>query len=226
MSDFEKEKGEFNAGKEFVNVVLDLTPLRLEKGYEFATRNPMWFGHATCAVESAWSPDSKAGFSHAGIITDSQGGTFEALWTVKESSLDEYLDDYIIISNQEERPYNDKYQALIKVVREHAGQWYPAWRILLHLFGPLAKINWSKRVVCSELVAKYEYYAGMRHDGFSGTTPDRLVDEWRQWKNRQVIEGILKKYDGKYYIKHVESPQDDISWIKHNPVRPAKEDRI
>jgi hypothetical protein len=56
-------------------------------------------------------------------------------------------------------------------------------------------------VVCSELVAEFEYLCGLRHKQFLGTTPDLLADEWRRWQGWKIVgEGKLG-FDGCFFIE-------------------------
>lgn len=173
---------------------------KLQPGDVFGTRNPMALGRMINFIQKLWSKDSASKYSHSGIIIDEDGATFESLWTLNTGNLFKaYTGKEIIVA----RPISkydkaklltrkEKYTAVKKIIVEHKGQWYPYWRLTLQLIPPLAKIVWFNRPVCSELVAKYLWYIKARHHQWAGTNPDTLADEWRIWKNFEVIfEGKL-----------------------------------
>ena len=170
--------------------------IQVKRGDVFGTKNPMWLGKAINGLQWFWSKDGESKYSHSGIIIDDQGTTFEALWTVSSKNLfDEHKGDNLIIARPNSpingRPF-DIEKALKRVIKEHNGQWYPGWRLLLHTIPPLAKIALFDRLVCSELVAQYLYLAGTREGQYKGTNPDTLADEWRRWKNFDIVfEGKL-----------------------------------
>jgi len=152
----------------------------------------MWLGKAINAIQWFWSEDGEAKYSHAGMILDNRGTTFEALWTVSSRNIfSAYAGENVIIA----RPRCDSAaidKALDAIITEHKGQWYPGWRLFMHLIPPASKITFFDRLVCSELCAKYLYLAGARHDQYTGTNPDTLADEWREWKHFDVVfEGKL-----------------------------------
>ncbi len=138
-----------------------------------------------------------AKYSHAGIILASDGETFEALRTLRRSSIDAYIDRQIYIV----RPMSDinsrlivqseKIAACRGIIREHEGQWYPVYRLFLHAFKPLSKLyfrGWPK--VCSEIVAKYLSKLGVWRGTYAGVSPDNLADSWRDSRRvKLVFEG-------------------------------------
>lgn len=166
---------------------------QLQAGDVFGTRNPMALGRAINVIQRLWSHDNEAKYSHSGIILNSKGDTFESLWTIKKQNIwNEYVGKEIIIA----RPLGVDPRVIDKVLKgliaKHEGQWYPVWRLPLHILPPLAKIMWLNRPVCSELTAKYEWGIGIRHGQWAGTNPDTLADEWRRWKNIKIVwEGEL-----------------------------------
>lgn len=165
-------------------------------GDVFCTANPWIVGRMINAAEKVWSKDNRAEYGHAGIIIDTAGTTLEALVTVRHGALSDYKDKPIMIARpttQMDGPsINNIPLAISRVEGNHLGQWYPAWRLILHLFPPLAKYVASKKfLVCSELVAKYLFYLGARHSQYMGTNPDTLADEWKRWRNFEIIfEGV------------------------------------
>jgi len=166
--------------------------LEIPKGAVFGSSNPMMLGRAINGLQLFWSKDGESTYSHTGMFIDDKGTTLESLWTVRSQDFfSAYKGDNVIIAVPDaERFVVDS--AVAQIVLQHKGQIYPAWRLLFHLFPPLAKVAPLDRLVCSELVAKYEYYAGVRHRMYKGTNPDTLADEWRRWKDFTVLfEGTL-----------------------------------
>ena len=168
--------------------------LELNRGDVFGTKNPMALGKVINAIQWVWSHDCESHYSHSGIILDSLGTTFEALWTCKFVNLFEaYKGEQVIIARYIGGKTMPIDMAIKQLVAKHRGRVYPFWRLFLHLIPPLAKINMSQRPVCSELVAKYSWVIGARHEHWAGATPDMLADEWRQWDGWEVVfEGELQ----------------------------------
>jgi hypothetical protein len=145
-------------------------------------------------IQWLWSTDRQATYNHTGIITGPDGGTFEALWTIKEANLwdKDRLGHQIIVARYNGCSGPKKKGELENIKKYHLGQWYPWWRLFMHVLPPLAKINVFKRPVCSELTARYLYFIGARHGHWAGTRPDTLVDEWNMSKDFEIVfEGPL-----------------------------------
>ena len=182
--------------------------IKLQPGDLFLTRNPQALGRGINAVQTWWSKDGKSTYSHAGIILDSKGTTFEALWTIKKQNLFEaYAGEKVCIARWEGMTDEIAKQALDELMKEQEGKIYPAWRLLFQVIPPIAKYtSWGGRfLVCSEEDSKFLYivhlqngytdlygYKWPRHSHFCGTNPDMLADEWHRWKGYQIVfEGIL-----------------------------------
>jgi len=165
--------------------------IKVMPGDVFATANPMALGKAINFMQRLWSHDFDSKYSHTGIIQAEDGTTFEALWTIREGNLfADYLGKQAIIARCEASP-EKKVKELENLKAYHLGQWYPFWRLFMHVLPPLAKISIFKRPVCSELTARYLHFLGVRHGQWAGTNPDTLVDEWRNWRSFEII------YEGK-----------------------------
>lgn len=166
----------------------------LHPGMVFATSNPQGIGKPIRWFEKLYAKDRHAQYGHTGIIQDVAGSTFEALWTITESNLfDRYKGSKVLIV-QPKVTREEAVTMIDALKEEHLKQIYPAWRLLLHLVPPLARrVSYKgKWVVCSELVAKYLFLIGIRHSSFAGTNPDNLVDEWRKWRDYEIVwEGVL-----------------------------------
>lgn len=165
----------------------------VQAGDVFGTENPMALGRAINAVQRFWSHDHESTYSHTGTILDSKGTTFEALWTCKRQNLFEaYAGKQVIIARFVGNPKCEMGFALDTVVKNFDGCRYPIWRVPMHLFPPLARINLFHKPVCSEMTAFYEWILGARHEHWSGANPDVLTDEWRNWDAWAVVgEGKL-----------------------------------
>lgn len=177
--------------------------IEVQPGDVFGTRNPMLLGRAINGMQYFWSSDNNSVYSHSGIIESATGDTYEALWSIEEGHLDEYCSNRVIIARYTDLNEKAFKLAMKKLKKRHDDQCYPWWRIPLHIIPPLAKyISYKdKWVVCSELVAEYEYLLGLRHYQFVGTNPDKLADEWKRWKGWEIIgEGQLTCVNNYFYI--------------------------
>jgi hypothetical protein len=154
----------------------------------------MLLGRAICAVESFWSTDGCAKYSHAGIIIKADPPTtFEALWTnCRQNLFKAYHGKQILIGRHEQM---DPYRIALgwDAVYRLEGRWYAGHRLGLHLFPPLARMFASGTfAVCSELAAKFLHAAGILHI-WQGVNPDYLSEvivNHRGWSI--VFEGILE----------------------------------
>lgn len=167
--------------------------VKLQAGDVFVVQTSSKIAGLINNVSGFNSPDGKSTYNHAGIILANNGLTFEALRELNYSELENYCGQRIMIARPDTARIN-QLRAIDLLMDEHKGQTYPWWRIPLHLYPPLARLisYKGKWVVCSELVAKYLYASGARHENFTGTTPDQLAEEWVNWKNFDVIfEGTL-----------------------------------
>jgi len=169
--------------------------IEFQVGDVFATRNPMALGAVIRGIERLWSRDSAANYSHSGIITSVNGDTFEALWTYAEQNIHvNYGDNKVLVARYTGTPRIGKlhpHTAIARLRREYKGRMYPFWRLALHMIPPLAKINAFNRPVCSELVAMYLHMIGARPFPWPSTNPDTLVDEWRMWRDFEIVfEGV------------------------------------
>jgi len=151
--------------------------------------------------------DNKAKYSHSGIILNPKGDTFEALRRTGRFNLfKRYRGSKVVIARYLKISEEEWENIIEKFILKYEDEIYPYYRFFLNLFPPLAKyINFSKKkLICSELVAKFLYVGFLkygttengvpwpRHEHFYGTNPDRLSDEWHRWKNYKIIfEGIL-----------------------------------
>lgn len=167
--------------------------LQLKAGDVVCTRNPMWLGRAITAAEKFWSTDCEAKYSHALVMLNATN-TFEALWTNRSQDFFRaYAGENVLIARPI-APADLQIQiALNKIYHDHAGKMYPFWRLFAFLLPPLAKINFSDRPVCSEMVAEYLQLVSVRPHPWKGVNPDTLADEFRDGRAYEVIfEGRLE----------------------------------
>jgi hypothetical protein len=164
----------------------------LRPGDVFCVNSHDWVSRAIIKVTGFWDVDGTSDYSHAGIITDKRGSTFEALWTIKESHLVNYIGSDIIIGRWSPMTTEVFYDSFSPLVPQFLGESYPLWRLPLFVIPPLArKVSTGKYLVCSELTAKFLKNAGAI-SFFTGVSPDYIADMIRRWANWEVVyEGIL-----------------------------------
>lgn len=169
--------------------------IHLQPGDVFASRNPQGLGKAICLAESLKSADGEAEYGHTGIITNSMGGTIEAVWSIREQNLfKEYKGMKVLVARwggMDLKAYEEGYNSIKKQI----GRMYPYHRLFLHMIGLARFLHFFNTPVCSELTAMFLINAGaitLEGKECWGATPDNLVDEWRISKYFDVIwEGSL-----------------------------------
>lgn len=166
--------------------------IELQQGDIFCTHTPMLLGRAINTVQRFWAQDNRAEYSHTGLIVKLEGWTYEALWTVCHRNIFEHYRGAQVLIGRNCTMDLGKHLAGWRKVRGYAGQPYPVRRLLHYLAGPLAKYyNPSRRLVCSELVARYLKGAGML-DWWQGATPDRIAEVIQRWRDWEIVwEGKL-----------------------------------
>jgi hypothetical protein len=172
----------------------------LKAGDVFCTENPGVLGKAINFMQKLTASDDESVYSHAGIVTSMDGKTFEALWTIRPDHLSNRKGQKVLIarplfkdlSNNRITEF-DKKLALTQIIKKYINWVYPVWRLPLHIVPFMAKYvsAHGRFLVCSELVGLYLYKIGARHEHFTGTSPDDLADEFKHYRNYEVIyEGI------------------------------------
>lgn len=166
------------------------TGIKLVPGMVFAVNSGSALAACINGVQKAKATDNESTYNHAGIITATDGSTFEALWKIRHGSLNAYAGKKIIIAMHKymsKSKFDQAWQEIAKL----DGKIYPVPRLFLHAVGLAKFIHW-KYPVCSELVAKFEFEAGLRTNWW-GINPDNLADEWRISKYYDVVyEGEWK----------------------------------
>lgn len=167
--------------------------MNLQKGDLFATRNPMALGRAINLLQRIWAHDDDSKFSHAGIIRDSAGTTFESNWHIESQNLFKAYGGKRVLIVRHKGMNSETYKKGWEAVKHLEGKLYPVWRLVFHIIPVFAKyINIFKKPVCSELNAWFLWAAGLRHQQYMGTNVDTLVDEWKNWSSYEIIfNGLL-----------------------------------
>jgi len=135
-------------------------------------------------IQHLYSKDHESQYTHAGIIIDSDGATFEALGRTKRNHIDHYTGRPIMIVRDKLMTPRD-FEISFAEISKMEGWIYPFFRLFLHLFGLARYIHWEF-AVCSELVAKFQWTLGWRCRWW-GVTPDNLADEWYECPARYEI---------------------------------------
>jgi len=164
--------------------------IELKRGDIFCTRNPMWLGRMINAVQTFWAADNHSEYSHAGIITDPDGTTFESLWTIRHNHIDKYEGAQVLIGRHmciNSAMFEHGWER----IRGHQGQIYPFHRLLLHIIPPVAKYVATGRFpVCSELVCKFLWEITLVRT-WAGKNPDHVADMIKLYRGFEVVyEGM------------------------------------
>ena len=161
----------------------------------------MALGRAINWFQKFWSTDNESMYSHAGIILNEHGDTFESLWKIRRASLAAYEGDQVIIGQIGTVPGLHINDAIRYLIRMHNGQIYPFWRLPMAMLKPLSKyIAFANHPMCSELTAKYLKLAGVPGIGlWSGKTPDDIADMIRKWDAFEVI------FEGRFSMDMLET---------------------
>lgn len=158
--------------------------MTLEPGMAFAVCSDGWLAWAINVCQAAKATDNESTYNHAGLITSQDGTTFEALGRIRYGNLAGYKGRKIIVvwhKEMTEARFNDGFKA----IKTLEGAIYPAPRLALHLIGLAKFVHW-RYPVCSELVAKFEFDAGLRRNWW-GINPDNLADEWKISRHYDVV---------------------------------------
>ena len=148
---------------------------QLMPGDVFLTSNPMALQKGINFVQKIWSKDNKSKYGHAGIIVNSEGSTFEALWHVESKNVwEEYGSQRLMIARHNCMNAKTFMKGFRPVYAAHVGDFYPIYRLVFHALPPLAKLSVGN-VVCSELAAKFLWNVEM-FPYFNGCNPDNLYD--------------------------------------------------
>ena len=163
----------------------------LNAGDIFLTANPMWMGRLINWVQTFNSKDNQSKYSHAGIILNNQGRTFEALWTNKQQNLFKVYQGKQILIARNNKMQSDRFTFGWNGIKHHEGKLYAGHRLFFFLVcPPLAKYFCLGLGVCSELTMKFLYRAGLAKT-WKGWNPDDIDDMVREHREYTIIfEGI------------------------------------
>jgi hypothetical protein len=175
-----------------IETVDGIREIEILPGDAFASKSDAWYSFIIRFFSKIWSHDHEAQYGHAGLLLSGEM-TFEAVGAgITISDLTKYQGKRLIIVRFDSVSIQKRDAVLKQLVAKFAGKKYPVWRLILHIFGPLAKLSFLEMPLCSELVAYYEQMLGIRHAQWAGASPDTLVDEWRRWRGITVLaEGVL-----------------------------------
>lgn len=153
-------------------------------------------GRAIRFFERFNATDNEAEYSHAGIILDASGTTFEALLTVKRQNLFKDYAGQKVLIGRHVRMDEETFARCMASVIPFEGRWYPVWRLPLHIIPPLAKhVSSGRFLVCSELVFRFIAAMGREKTSvkfYKGVTPDYIADAIHRWDEFEVVyEGVL-----------------------------------
>jgi hypothetical protein len=143
----------------------------------FCTQGSGFIGWGIRMITKNLSPDRCCEFNHAGLFPEGTECTLEALWHVEQTNFFEHYEGCEVLIGRYNLMTSELAKQSLSKIIEHIDQPYPKRRIFFHLLNLAHHIHWINAVVCSELVAKYLFYAGARNHKWWGVTPDVLADE-------------------------------------------------
>jgi hypothetical protein len=175
----------------------------LQPGDIFCTHSSGKLGSAINFIQKFHAVDNESIFSHAGIITDGQGGTFESSWTIRRCSLEKYFGKPILIGRHKHMT-EQLAKIALRLMADYEGRIYPVHRLFFHLAPPVAKhITTGRYLVCSELVSTFLYFCRV-HKFWKGITPDHIADMISNYNTYDIIysgeftEAAFKSLRGEY----------------------------
>lgn len=164
--------------------------IELKEGDLAVVKTKSMIAGAINAGQRFLSKDGKAEYNHALLIVDENGGTYESLAKIDHYHISQYLGCPIWIVRHVAMD-GEKFRKGYEAVQKYDGKLYPGWRLLLHFVGLAKFIHWSYPV-CSELVGRFLYEAGLFHATGWGWSPDDLADLWRESKYYETVyKGML-----------------------------------
>jgi hypothetical protein len=171
--------------------------MKLRQGDIILVSGKKWLSRAICWFQQLWSKDGEAKYDHAALVTAS-GTLFES--TSPNIGFyfiapDHYLGSTVKVFRCKEMTLTRYLDGCLNVYCLD-GKKYPLFRLLVLFPLRLAKyIHW-KRMVCSEVVAKFLTDAGLL-DCYWGADVDYVHDFMRDDDRFEVLfEGKLRDYIG------------------------------
>lgn len=164
----------------------------LHKGDIFCTENAQGFvGKIINFFQRNYNRDGKSKYTHAGVVIDESGATFEALPNGyhRQNIFEVYKGKNIVIFRSKYMT-DEKFSKGWDSIKDLEGKWYPWHRLPLFIFPPLSGFNLVNKPVCSETDRKLLFHAGIPQNtelmakmiphvgkrGIYGVDPDDLVD--------------------------------------------------
>jgi hypothetical protein len=159
----------------------------LKTGDCFLVHRRTLLGKMIDVVETFWSKGDKCLYSHAGLIIHKGGTTLEVLQprVASQNFYEAYSRHQVMVVRYTELT-GEKLNKGISRVYQHYGHLYPYWRLPLEGLRLAKFVHWNS-VFCSELVAQFLWYVGARDYHWFGVDPEDLEEEFRHWKNYQII---------------------------------------
>lgn len=154
------------------------------------TRYPGDLGDAITTVEAFYEDDnSGAEYSHA-LLFQSPTETFESLEIVTSRKWPQEFEGAKVLIGRHERMDKFAFDYGFGLTRQHRGESYPYYRLLLQLLH-LGQISLLDRHVCSELVSEFLWHCGLIWD-WRGKTPDDLADDIKGGPPYSIVwEGVV-----------------------------------
>ncbi len=158
-----------------------------------------FLAHGIRLFTAMGSKDDEAKYSHAGIILDEEGNTFEALTTYKVGNLNNYVGSPIIIGRHFDMTDEIANASSEKIMVKFAGKMYPFIRLGLFLIPLAAKFLHFAKPVCSELCFLHMKHSNLRRnihgdeiiDFYWSITPDYMADFMKNSNVFNIVyEGI------------------------------------
>lgn len=168
----EADWGEIRVTQAYNPLIKQLKPLDI-----FCVGGRGILSHGIKLITRNLSPDREAEFNHAGIFPDGSACTLEALWKLESHNFFERYEGHNAIIGRWRKMTPKIASKALRKTNKHIDQWYPTYRLFLHLLNVAHLVHWSNSLVCSEYVAKVLHKAGARHHYYYGTTPDTIADE-------------------------------------------------
>ena len=165
--------------------------INLQRGDFFCVTNHSLLQSGIKAVSGAMAIDNKAEYGHAGIITSSYGGTFEAVTTYSRHNLWARYAGCDVLIGRHRGMTQFKHVDGMEAIKGLEGHMYPFFRLALWLVPFIPKyIKWG-RPVCSEMCFMYGRAAKLKDMDYCwGVSPDYMADAIQRW---DVFDVILKE---------------------------------
>jgi len=165
--------------------------MRIKPGDIFCVTGDSIVQSAIKGCTSIFSTDGSAEYGHVGIITHSNGNTFEAVETYSRHNIYSRYSGCDILVGRHVDMDTISFTMGMRIVKKFEGKMYPWFRIGVFLVPFLPKFMHFGKPVCSELA--FMFLHDLRDCGYHwGVTPDYVADAIKRWDVFDVI------YDGQF----------------------------